>query len=191
MKPLDTNLISGHGNAIDLLRAEYNSIWKLCALYHAGIEQDSLTDRIKVAQELCHTITICNLIEQEVLYPETRKVNEELVLDLLLAHDEINACITEIRALTPEDMDYDLEVLRLIGIVQTHIRESQRMLFPLIEREIPANRLQPLAADFMRRSLLLRALGKDDLRPRAQDRPEVVPLAAPGEVGVRGHGAAA
>jgi len=160
MKSNDTCYYPEHGNALDLLRLEYANIWKLCQIYKMGLDGNSRIDRAKVAHELCHMISICNVIEQEILYPEVRKVDEKFVFDLLLAHDDINASILEIRTLTPDDMDYDLEVLRLIDFMQEHIRKSERGLFPLIKREIPTRSLRPLTADFVRRRLLLGLLSK-------------------------------
>jgi hypothetical protein len=187
MKPVDACYYPEHRNALDLLRSEYTSIWNLCELYRSGLEDDSRDHRTKVAHNLCHMISICSVIEQEVLYPEVRKIDEEFVFDLLLVHDEINASIMEIRTLTPEDMDYDLEVLRLIDIVQSHLREGERRLLPLIERDIPAARLRPLAADFVRRRLLLGVLTRENAARRAHGALAMMPIAVSGKVGGRGH----
>ncbi len=191
MKSLDTKFAPEHGNAIELLRYEHNCIWQLCEHYRAGLEQNPPRDRIKVAQELCHMMAMCSLIEQEILYPAARTIDEELVLDLLQGHDKINACITEIWTLTPDDMDFDLEVLRLIDIVQMHIHESERMLFPLIKVAIPEHRMQLLVADFVRRSLLLRIMAKGDLMQRAQGQIATMPLIAARAGSISGHRAAA
>lgn len=188
MKPIEPCYYPEHRNALDLLRAEYTSIWNLCELYRTGLESDFPGHRNKVAYELCHMISICSVIEQEILYPEVRHVDEEFVFELLLAHDDFNACIMEIRTLTPQDMDFDLEVMRLIDSVQAHIRESERRLFPLIEREIPAARLRPLTADFVRRRLLLGELTKGKAAPRTHGALDMMPIANhPRTVGFSGH----
>lgn len=179
------------GTVIDLLRDEYARIWKLCAKYQAALENDSASERARVVHELCPLVTICSLVEQEVFYPEVRKVDHELVLDLIVAHDDIAGCIMELRTLQPEDMDYDLEVLRLIDIVHDHIRLSERMMLPLIEREIPASRLQPLAVDFVHRKRLLETFATGKSAPHVTAAPGAPRLMQPSITGHGEHRAAA
>ena len=168
------------GNVVDLLRDEYARIWALCGKYQAALENDSASERARVVHELCPLVSICSLVEQEVFYPEVRKVNQDLVLDLMLAHDDIAGCIMELRTLEPEDMDYDLEVLRLIDIVHDHIRLSERLMLPLIEREIPAARLHPLAVDFVQRKRLLETLAVGKSAPDVAVVPGAPRLMQPG-----------
>ena len=156
-----------HGNAVDLLRDEYSRIWKLCTVYQSALERDAAADRKSAARDLCRLVSICTLVEQEVLYPEVRKVDEELVFDLLLAYEEISACMVEMRSLEPEDMDYDVAMLRLIDLVQDHIRQSEQMLLPLVANEIPTVSLRPLAADLVQHRLLLETLALGKAAPRA------------------------
>ncbi|MGJ9458754.1 hemerythrin domain-containing protein [Oceanobacillus sp. CF4.6] len=83
--------------------------------------------------------------EEEILLPayaQYADVNQSEIVEMLLEHVKIRARINEL--IRSETINLDL-MHELGSLLETHIRKEERVIFPMIEKALPEDKLKELA----------------------------------------------
>ncbi len=119
-------------DAITLLTAQHREV-------HAMFEKfENMTDRAKVskkklADEICQALIMHTTIEEEILYPAVREATEEtedMVDEAVVEHASAKDLIAQIQEMDPGDDLYDAKVKVLGELVDHHVEEEEKEMFP-------------------------------------------------------------
>jgi uncharacterized membrane protein YccC len=134
--------------ATDLLRADHAAISALFDDYQQALNEDS-PSRGALAQAMCMRLDLHGRVKSELFYPMVRVEDPDLIDELLQDYEEIAAQIAALREASIEEEDFDMRVLELIDLVESHLAIEEDELFPLLEERI-APVLCSLGAEIIR-----------------------------------------
>jgi hemerythrin superfamily protein len=110
-----------------------------------------------LADTICLALEIHAQLEEEIFYPEMRRIAETEFIDKSVPeHDEMRALITKLRALQPGDKDFDSTLFKLMNVVIHHVADEETLLLPAAERVL-GDRLGELGAKMTKRRMQLTA----------------------------------
>jgi hemerythrin superfamily protein len=119
-------------DAITLLTAQHKEV-------HAMFEKfENMTDRAKVskkklADEICSALIMHTTIEEEILYPAVREASkdtEDMVDEAVVEHASAKDLIAQVQEMDPGDDLYDAKVKVLGELVDHHVEEEEKEMFP-------------------------------------------------------------
>jgi hemerythrin superfamily protein len=133
-------------DAIVLLREDHKEIRRLFKEFPdagkgAGARKGELVGQI------LELLTVHTYLENELVYPEVRKLMPDLEDDVLESYEEhhvADVLCLELSAMKPSDERYDAKVTVLIENVTHHIEEEEREWFPKVREGLGRNQLQEL-----------------------------------------------
>jgi hemerythrin superfamily protein len=123
-------------DAIALLKADHKTVKGLFK------ETEELSDRAKaqlkrLGDQICAELTVHAQIEEQIFYPAVKertgrnhKEERDLVLESVEEHALVKHVIKDLQAIGPDDESYKPKVKVLKEIVEDHVKEEERELFP-------------------------------------------------------------
>lgn len=157
------------GSAVEYLRTDHEHLTRLAQRCFTAVRNRHFAQTAALTQQLCRMLTLHSLITEEILYPEARKHDDALVADLLIGQQEILQAASRLRRHAACETEYEVTLGDLIDRVERYIATSELALFPLLERQIPAELLCRLALELGQRRRLLHARsGRDKSEPRGR-----------------------
>jgi hemerythrin superfamily protein len=121
--------------ATQLIEAEHRQVEALFARF------ESTGDRA-VAMELCDLLERHTEMEEQVLYPELRKVDEELYEDAQEEHDEADELIAQIRQAEGDRLRELVQELK--GDIEHHVEDEESEDLPAMEESCGTERMDQL-----------------------------------------------
>ena len=135
-------------DALALLTADHNRVRGLFHRFKDAKEKDA-TDQLRVLQQEIFTdLEVHTTIEEEIFYPATRGLSEDIretIDEGLQEHHVVKVLMGEIAKLTAADDDYVAKMTVLIENVEHHAKEEEEELFPDIRTASTAAALEELA----------------------------------------------
>ncbi len=130
-------------DAIVLLRDDHKEVRKLFREFQAP----STTDARKgaIVRKAIELLTVHTYIENEVMYPEVRKLLPDLEDDILESYEEhhvADVLIMELSALQPKDERFEAKTTVLIENVTHHMDEEEQDWFPKVREGLGRKKLQ-------------------------------------------------
>ncbi|MCR2745463.1 hemerythrin domain-containing protein [Limnobacter parvus] len=124
-----------HKDAIAFLIADHNKVKALFEEFE-GLTDRSKARKKKIADQICHELTIHTEIEEKIFYPAIRKpLNDDDLLDeAVVEHASAKDLITQIQEMDPSDDLYDAKVQVLAEQVEHHIEEEEKDMFPKLRK---------------------------------------------------------
>jgi hemerythrin superfamily protein len=120
-------------DAITLLKADHKEIKKLFRQFEsAGDDEDKKGELVRNMIEL---LTVHTYVENEVMYPEVRKLLPEVEDDVLESYEEhhvADVLAAELFAMKPGSERFDAKTTVLIENVSHHIEEEEGEWFPKV-----------------------------------------------------------
>lgn len=119
-------------NAIDLLDADHKAVKALFIAYDALCEDEAPADeRQQLARKICMEITVHAQIEEEIFYPEVRKVlgDDGLLDEAEQEHAAAKETIASIQSMRAGDKKYDETVQALAKLIDAHVLEEREQIF--------------------------------------------------------------
>jgi hemerythrin superfamily protein len=128
---------SRHPDAIDILEADHRAFEQLFdAFGRAGA--DDLERKTTLVQRTCELLTIHTLVEEELLYPEARKVldagHRKDVDEACVEHFLVKTLIDKFTRLRAGDDAFDPTFKVLTENVNHHVEEEESDLFPALRK---------------------------------------------------------
>ena len=123
-------------DAIAMLKADHHKIRTLFIAYHAARDRDT---KRSVAQLVFVELETHAQLEEHVFYPAVHEESDdvqELVSACLEAHQTMQQCIQELRAMRPDLKAFDAKFHELMRCVDHHVAEEEAQLFPRAEAEL-------------------------------------------------------
>ena len=124
---------SGQTNAIDLLKADHDSVEELFATVKENEDGDNTDtfDQIRTELEL-HTH-----IEEQIFYPHLLNVGNETLQNLtreaLEEHGRVKALLGDIGRLSEDLAEFNARLAVLIEDVEHHVEEEEGEMFPMVK----------------------------------------------------------
>jgi hemerythrin-like domain-containing protein len=139
--------IKRHESLKDLSRHHMIGLHLALKLKRAGTEESRLTieEIMKDADDFWNPDGQEHFREEEEIllpaYAQYKDINQPEIVEMLLEHVQIRAFFDKLLKL--EDTDLDL-MHELGSLLETHIRKEERVIFPMIEKALPEEKLQEL-----------------------------------------------
>jgi hemerythrin-like domain-containing protein len=149
-------------DAIVLLKEDHQQVKKLFRDFQAAGENATKT-KGRIVAKIIEALTVHTYIENEVMYPEVRKLLPDLEDDILESYEEhhvADVLCLELSMMSAEDEHFDAKTTVLIENVEHHIEEEEQEWFPKVREGLGRNELQELGARML------------EVREKAPRRPE-------------------
>jgi hemerythrin superfamily protein len=135
-------------DAIVLLKEDHREVKKLFRNFQqAG--GDATAERGRIVTAIIEALTVHTYLENEVMYPEVRRLLPDLDQDVLESYEEhhvADVLCAELAAMRPEDDHFVAKTTVLIENVTHHIEEEERDWFPKVRAGLGRKQLQDLGA---------------------------------------------
>ena len=143
-------------NAISLLMKDHKDVKALFAQYQ-GLSDRSFATKKKLAEQICHELTVHTQLEEEIFYPAVRRPihDGDLMDEAVVEHASAKELIAQILAMEPTEDLYDARLTVLSEQIEHHVKEEEGDMFPKVGKtgldldalgEQMATRKQQLAA---------------------------------------------
>jgi hemerythrin superfamily protein len=135
-------------DAIVILKNDHKQMRKLFKQFQSADEEDR--DRKgRLVNEIIEALTVHTYLENEVMYPEVRKLLPDLEDDVLESYEEHHVAdllCAELYAMKPDDERFDAKTTVLIENVTHHVEEEEQEWFPKVRSGLGRKQLQELGA---------------------------------------------
>jgi hemerythrin superfamily protein len=135
-------------DAIVILKADHKRIKKLFREFqNAG--DAAATAKGNIVERILEELTVHTYLENEVMYPEVRKLLPDLEDDVLESYEEhhvADVLCSELFTMDAGDERFDAKTTVLIENVTHHIDEEEQDWFPKVREGLGRKQLQELGA---------------------------------------------
>jgi hemerythrin superfamily protein len=135
-------------DAIVLLKEDHKQVRKLFKEFQRAGEGATAT-KGRLVEQILEALTVHTYLENEVMYPEVRKLLPKLEDDILESYEEhhvADVLCFELAAMSPDDERFDAKTTVLIESVTHHIEEEEQDWFPKVREGLGRKQLQELGA---------------------------------------------
>lgn len=133
-------------DAIVMLKEDHKEVKKLFRQFQqAG--QDATAEKGRLVEAIIEALTVHTFLENEVMYPEVRRLLPALDQDVLESYEEhhvADVLCAELAAMGPQDEHFDAKTTVLIENVTHHIEEEEQDWFPKVRAGLGRKQLQEL-----------------------------------------------
>jgi hemerythrin-like domain-containing protein len=105
-----------------------------------------------IVKKVIELLTVHTYIENEVMYPEVRRLLPDLEDDVLESYEEhhvADVLVMELANLKPGDERFEAKTTVLIENVRHHMDEEEQDWFPKVRQGLGRNQLQHLGAQLL------------------------------------------
>jgi iron-sulfur cluster repair protein YtfE (RIC family) len=138
-------------DAIVLLKNDHKEIREQFRRFAAAGE-NATAAKGKIVEKIIELLTVHTYIENEVMYPEVRKLLPDLEDDVLESYEEhhvADVLVAELAAMSPDAERFDAKTTVLIENVTHHMDEEEQDWFPKVREGLGRKQLQDLGARMM------------------------------------------
>jgi len=135
-------------DAIVLLKNDHKEVRRLFAQFEKAGDNAEAT-KGQLVKKIIELLTVHTYLENEVMYPEVRKLLPDLEDDILESYEEHHVAdilVSELAALNPGDERFDAKTTVLIESVRHHIEEEEQDWFPKVRTGLSRKQLQEMGA---------------------------------------------
>jgi hemerythrin superfamily protein len=135
-------------DAIVMLKDDHTRVKKLFREFEKAGPNDKATKNRTVSRIL-EELTVHTYLENEVMYPEVRRLIPDLEEDVLESYEEhhvADVLCFELSMMDGDDERFDAKTMVLIESVGHHIDEEEREWFPKVREALGRRQLQELGA---------------------------------------------
>ena len=126
-------------DAIELLKDDHRKVKKLFREFEAAGDRAYQTKR-RIAEQVFAELEVHSRLEEEIFYPAVaataNKDGKELVAEGIEEHHVVDVLINELKALEPEDEQFDAKFKVLTENVEHHIEEEEGEMLPDAEKKL-------------------------------------------------------
>ncbi|SCG35858.1 hemerythrin domain-containing protein [Micromonospora humi] len=148
-------------DAIVLLKEDHKEIRRLFKAFQDA-EDGPASRRGKIVTQIIEALTVHTYLENEVMYPEVRKLVPDVEDDILESYEEhhvADVLCLELFAMDADDERFVAKTTVLIENVLHHVEEEEQEWFPKVRDALGRNQLQEIGQRML------------DLRPKAPKTP--------------------
>ncbi|GAA2710923.1 hemerythrin domain-containing protein [Micromonospora olivasterospora] len=133
-------------DAIVLLKEDHKEIRRLFKAFQAA-EEGPAGERRKLVGQILEALTVHTYLENEVMYPEVRRLLPDLEDDILESYEEhhvADVLCAELAAMDAEDEHFTAKTTVLIENVLHHVEEEEQEWFPKVRDALGRKELQEI-----------------------------------------------
>jgi hemerythrin-like domain-containing protein len=133
-------------DAIVILKDDHKQIKRLFRQFEKAGDDASPT-KSRLAKQIIQLLHVHTYIENEALYPETRRLLPDLEDDVLESYEEhhvADVLCAELAKMQPRDERFDAKMTVLIENVEHHIEEEEGEWFPKVREGLGRKKLQEI-----------------------------------------------
>lgn len=133
-------------DAIVILKDDHKQIKRLFRQFEKAGDDASDT-KSRLVKQIIELLHLHTFIENEGLYPETRRLLPDLEDDVLESYEEhhvADVLCAELAKMQPADERFDAKVTVLIESVEHHIEEEEDEWFPQVREGLGRKKLQEI-----------------------------------------------
>ncbi|MFF9909023.1 hemerythrin domain-containing protein [Streptomyces sp. NPDC013457] len=130
-------------DAIVLLREDHKTVEKLFKRFEKT-DDDELTERRSIADEVIEELTVHAWIEEQVFYPAAREAAPDTtdhILESIEEHHAVVWMLSELKTMDPADERFKAKMSVLMENVRHHVEEEEQEWFPDVRKAMGRNRL--------------------------------------------------
>ena len=132
-------------DAIVLLKADHKEVKKVFRDFERAGEDERAKGQL--VKQMIELLTVHTYLENEVMYPEVRKLLPDLEDDVLESYEEhhvADVLCMELYSMKPSDERFDAKTTVLIENVRHHIEEEEQEWFPKVREGLGRKQLAEL-----------------------------------------------
>ncbi|MEU5722100.1 hemerythrin domain-containing protein [Micromonospora sp. NPDC047738] len=148
-------------DAIVRLKEDHKEMRRLFKAFQDA-EEGPASERQQLVRQIIEALTVHTYLENEVMYPEVRKLVPDVEDDILESYEEhhvADVLCFELFSMDAEDERYTAKTTVLIENVLHHVQEEEEEWFPKVRAALGRNQLQEIGARMI------------ELRPKAPKTP--------------------
>ncbi|MFJ8687508.1 hemerythrin domain-containing protein [Micromonospora wenchangensis] len=133
-------------DAIVLLKEDHKEMRRLFREFEKA-QGGPVSRRRKLVAEIVAALTTHTYLENEVMYPEVRKLLPDLEDDILESYEEhhvADVLCAELAAMDADDDHFVAKTTVLIENVEHHVEEEEQEWFPKVREALGRNQLQEI-----------------------------------------------
>jgi hemerythrin-like domain-containing protein len=133
-------------DAIVLLKEDHKEMRRLFRAFEAA-EDGPASERRKLVGQILEALTVHTYLENEVMYPEVRKLLPELEDDILESYEEHHVAdllCFELVTMDADDEHFNAKTTVLIENVEHHVEEEEQEWFPKVREALGRKQLQEI-----------------------------------------------
>ncbi|HET9236672.1 MAG TPA: hemerythrin domain-containing protein [Oligoflexus sp.] len=135
----------GDLNALELLIAQHREVDALFAAYEEAGEKAFRTKE-KIYEKIAEKLRLHAELEEKHFYPSAERLDAALVREAEEEHQVLKEMLAKIDELAAEDSTFDAKVTVLKELIEHHVREEERELFPECKSKMPEEKLKEIGA---------------------------------------------
>jgi len=135
-------------DAIVILKDDHRKIQKLFREFQNAGENAGVA-KGRIVKRIIEELTVHTYLENEIMYPEVRRLLPDLEDDVLESYEEHHVAdllCAELAAMDADDERFDAKTTVLIENVTHHIDEEEQDWFPQVRKGVGRKQLQELGA---------------------------------------------
>jgi hemerythrin superfamily protein len=133
-------------DAIVLLKNDHKEVKKLFRQFEKAGENATVT-KGETVRAIIELLTVHTYLENEIMYPQVRKLLPEVEDDVLESYEEhhvADVLCMELWSMDPSDKHFDAKTTVLIENVEHHIQEEEDEWFPKVREGLGRKKLQEI-----------------------------------------------
>lgn len=107
--------------------------------------------RSDLVQQITQMLRFHTQVEEELLYPEAKKVDSETVLEAFEEHHMVKILLEEIEQTPPANERYVAKLKVLKEMLESHINEEENTLFPELRESWGVDKLNACGLEIQNR----------------------------------------
>jgi hemerythrin superfamily protein len=131
--------------ATDLLKKQHRQVEKL---FKEVEKTEDPKQRRKLMEQIADDLKMHTQIEEEIFYPAVREVGtakaEEMIDEAFEEHHVVDLVLAELPEVDPEDERFEAKITVLSELVEHHVEEEEKEMFPMAEKKLGAERVKEL-----------------------------------------------
>ncbi|MFI2666289.1 hemerythrin domain-containing protein [Micromonospora carbonacea] len=133
-------------DAIVVLKEDHKEMRRLFRAFQDA-QEGPASQRQKLVGQILEALTVHTYLENEVMYPEVRKLLPDLEDDILESYEEHHVAdllCAELAAMDADDDHFNAKTTVLIENVEHHVEEEEQEWFPKVREALGRKQLQEI-----------------------------------------------
>ncbi|MFG1953577.1 hemerythrin domain-containing protein [Micromonospora sp. NPDC048830] len=133
-------------DAIVLLKEDHKEMRRMFKAFQEA-EEGPASERRKLVGQILEALTVHTYLENEVMYPEVRRLLPDLEDDILESYEEhhvADVLCAELAAMDADDAHFNAKTTVLIENVLHHVEEEEQEWFPKVRDALGRKELQEI-----------------------------------------------
>ena len=131
--------------ATDLLKKQHKNVK---ALFKKVENTEGGRQRRQLMDQIANELKIHTKIEEEIFYPAVRELGtskaEEMIDEAFEEHHVVDLVLAELPKVDPEDERFQAKMTVLSELVEHHVEEEEKEMFPMAEKKLGRERMNEL-----------------------------------------------